>query len=108
MDDHQERLKNKKCFPLFFPDPVCEKHLREALKKHFTLGGKKLKKSGRGGERKSPMVAESKTKPHEKNPSDMKASASKSQQSPTAAVNNRERPVQIIRTHAMNTILTQQ
>lgn len=95
VDDHQERLKNKKCFPLFFPGPVCEKHLREALKKHFTLKKK----------RKSTMVAESKTKPHEKNPSDMKAPASKSQ---TAAVNNRERPVQIIRTYAVNTILTQQ
>lgn len=97
MDNHQERT----LFTIYFPDPACEKNLREALKKHSTLE----KKSGRGEKRKSTMVAESKTKPHEKNPSDMKASASKSQ---TAAVNNTERPVQIIRTHAANTVLTQQ
>lgn len=54
--------------------------------------------------RKSTMVAESKTKPHEITPSDMKAVATKSQ---TATVNNRERSVQIIHAHAANTIPTQ-
>lgn len=63
VDDHQERLKNKKCVPLFFPDPACEKHLREALKKHFTLK-KKKKKIWQGGKKKEKAQWWQKAKPN--------------------------------------------